>query len=1759
VGNTAALTSVTTDAAGTTRFNITPSDCETNFFSVTTSTFQKYHDDVVLLANTALKAGTTIMFDQSVTGNFRLDTDVGNEVIFEGAVDIGSFRACAGTTDLNTSDFTTQGDQTYRGAVVLTDDVVATSKASGKIWFQSTVDSDASGPWSLTVNTAGITQFGDGGADYVGNNRSLKTLTTDGPTALAAERGGTTEFDIAPVSATFASVLTSADQTYNDRVQLDQDTRLSTGTGAGDVIFTKDASIDSQANEFNDLLINAGTGKVSFNENIGETRRIGALDIENAGQVIFGEEDAEAAAFGGFGPVNILNANEGINIGSVSVITNGIAFNAGPGTLTVQTSEDDIRLNGAVFLQSHLSLDTDEGAEGTPTAGAGNVTFTSAATINSQNGTNAGGTSVGAERNNLAIDAGDGAVFFNANIGTTQRLGTFTIDRAQAGVVFGQADVVTTGTTGPVTSVFTDGAIDIGSGTNTDDVIGGAGIVLNGGKVTLATGDLLSILTTDDNVRFNGPVRLMTDVLVRTRDTGFASGEFRARTTVGTIVFEKTVDTGSVSGVRRNADLAVDAADQEADDNTSSANRSFEVRFKGNVGKMGLPNTAAGLGSGDGPALTILNGDTQFGTDATAASKINVDLVGSILINHTIVNATGVIQPLTLAGVDLPGSGVLAGNRDSTVTLLEDVQEAPVIQILSDRVRVRNLTIQGGEDRPLVAGNAGDGITIGATGDPASDAIILDNTIRDNEGDGVRVVNANSLNNKITRNSIYNNGTAGDPGLGINLVGAADLANGVTLNDKVMTTLGVANTSDSDTGANNLQNTPEVLFAYLDGGALNVVFHVPSATDKSDFGTDGLVIEFFLADFFDRNSDGDLVDDGDDLRIGTDETDGREGATYLATAAYPIENALQTRRAQIPLTSLSPAAQALLASGKVTGFASSVRLVATATDAKGNTSEFSRAAAINPKPGATGPTRLSIDALSQTGFFFAPGPDDPLANTQDVAKSEVSNFQAAFDTRGDQTPPGVLPTFFDNEFGVYTISTNSGAVSGVEPGLGGGVGSYSATALSNTRAAAKQVQAVRTSGAGVENTRTSEKEKPITITLDPAADKINEVNPRVGFYLLRNSNRAGFLAGNPGNDPALDATAPIQNTPENLAKLFEDRNYAFFSVATANPDRNNSALKNNTFDPARPGSAGTPVKYHTRTKLREETGELFLYWEDSYAPSNTGFASADSDQLVRNDLDDAILTFSDPFVAPVLSSSLMITLEAGQNNVSISSTLIAGVAKLRVVIDTVEQVAFSNISASLVQSITITGNARANNIDLSGVTMAAFTNLGSVLVNGGDGNDTIKGTFQADTLNGEGGDDSITGGAKNDKLTGGAGMDVLDGEAGNDSLVGGTENDTLRGGTGNDFLEESGDMNFTLTNTSLTGANSVMLNVIESNTLSGIESVKLTGGAGNNTLDATAFTGSVTLLGGAGLDLLIGGKGSDQLLGEAGDDTLRGGNGNDTLDGGTGVDSLQGDAGNDRLTGGTGSDNDILIGGAGTDTLHEFVTASVILTGTQLTGMGTDSLNTIEQANLQDDAGSHSLDASAFAGSVSLSGGDGNDTLTGGIKKDQLSGGGGDDIVRGGKDNDSLFGGIGIDQLFGEDGNDRLSGGDDSDTLDGGLGADTLQGGNGNDSIDGGAGNDGLAGQAGDDTLFGGDGSDTLVGGDDNDVLRGQAGNDTLIGGSGIDDIDGGTGSNKAVAGQGKIGKPRFGTSARDPGEVEPINSNYRITDELFATLFTFE
>ena len=245
-----------------------------------------------------------------------------------------------------------------------------------------------------------------------------------------------------------------------------------------------------------------------------------------------------------------------------------------------------------------------------------------------------------------------------------------------------------------------------------------------------------------------------------------------------------------------------------------------------------------------------------------------------------------------------------------------------------------------------------------------------------------------------------------------------------------------------------------------------------------------------------------------------------------------------------------------------------------------------------------------------------------------------------------------------------------------------------------------------------------------------------------------------------------------------------------------------------------------------------------------------------------------------------------------------------------------------------IETLTLNGGSSDDLVNLSGLDPTLYPNLRSIVVNGGSGKDAI--TFnmlstdpfpnlESLTFNGDAGNDLIN---LTDlspilfpvitslQLSGGAGNDTIYGSDLDDTISGGAGNDSLNGLDGNDRLVESANANFKLTDTKLTG--------VGTDKLAGFEAASLTGGASNNKLDASLFTGDVTLSGGAGNDTLIGGSGDDALVGGDGKDSLVGGAGADTLIGGLGNDTLKGGDGDDLLIGGAGADS--LDGEAGADT-----------------------------------------------------------------------------------------------------------------------------------------------------------------------------------------------------------------------------------------------
>jgi Ca2+-binding RTX toxin-like protein len=295
--------------------------------------------------------------------------------------------------------------------------------------------------------------------------------------------------------------------------------------------------------------------------------------------------------------------------------------------------------------------------------------------------------------------------------------------------------------------------------------------------------------------------------------------------------------------------------------------------------------------------------------------------------------------------------------------------------------------------------------------------------------------------------------------------------------------------------------------------------------------------------------------------------------------------------------------------------------------------------------------------------------------------------------------------------------------------------------------------------------------------------------------------------------------------------------------------------------------------------------------------------------------------------------------------------------------------------------------------------------------------------------------------------------------------------------------------------------------------------LSINGGAGNDTIDATALpaaTIALSLDGGAGNDIIIGGHDADTLIG---------GDGNDTVTGGAGKDAASLGAGNDQFIWNQGDGSDIVEGQDGADTLEFNGSAgesiSISANGGRATlardlGAITMDVNSVERIKVAPLDGADNITVNDLTGTgvtqvaIDLAAAG---TTRGDGQSDQVlvNATAGNDIVT----IDRSGGAVTVSGLaetvtivHAESALDQLtvSVGAGDDLIDAShLLADRI-----GLALNGGAGNDNILGSHGNDTVIGGIGADvaTLGAGDDafiwnqgdgSDTVDGQGGFDTLV------------------------------------------------------------
>jgi len=404
----------------------------------------------------------------------------------------------------------------------------------------------------------------------------------------------------------------------------------------------------------------------------------------------------------------------------------------------------------------------------------------------------------------------------------------------------------------------------------------------------------------------------------------------------------------------------------------------------------------------------------------------------------------------------------------------------------------------------------------------------------------------------------------------------------------------------------------------------------------------------------------------------------------------------------------------------------------------------------------------------------------------------------------------------------------------------------------------------------------------------------------------------------------------------------------------------------------------------------------------------------------------------------------------------------------------------------------------------------AASKQANVVISAGAGNDTVTNSCNKTTIDGGAGDDElsnydgtdvlINGGDGSDTISGG---NTMDGGAGDDSISGSSS--TIIGGTGNDTLWLGGN-NFI--EYSAGDGNDLIYNFDATSTLS-IGGDNYSSGTSDNDVVLTIGSGMITLEGAATLDVL-------NIIGTLEDDGNNINNTRNNL-------IITGSAYRDNITN-TGESVVInALGGA--DFIANGGNSSAIDAGE-----GNDFIgNTGENVTINTGAGDDSI--SNQASSVSVHAGDGLDTLTnsngsnvtlsGGTDKDTITNYlGSDGLLDGGKDNDLLnnsgvnstvLGGAGDDSIVNSAGQVTIDAGEGDNTIQNSGASSIIDAGDGNDSMNNSGENVVISLGAGNDSIVDNTGSSVTVDmGAGDDYIFNTGSNIFISGNSGADSIENG-------------------------------------------------
>ncbi len=344
-----------------------------------------------------------------------------------------------------------------------------------------------------------------------------------------------------------------------------------------------------------------------------------------------------------------------------------------------------------------------------------------------------------------------------------------------------------------------------------------------------------------------------------------------------------------------------------------------------------LNNTAHAIEAGAGSNITVRH---NFVRANDSGIRTNGSGAG-LLFEFNEVDAPPISQTNTFEGILLIGQGDGYTVRNNLVKNMRGAgTELSFGGALTNTLLENNSYIHNGYLTP--GGNSPStenvGIVVHTAG--ASKITISKNMITGTSGPGIVVMGSRGVT--MTRNSIYGNGVAGVSGLGIDLD-----PNDRDPNDYV-TPHGVTanNGTISADSPNNDIDYPIITFAVLNSGTLGVKGYVGSNPAGSNTFA-GVKVEFFIADNSPANQDGEVI-------LGDAKTKPHsEGKTYIGSCTADANG----------LFGITTAPCFFSNAGDL-GLTNATKITATATDADGNTSEFS------PEPTVNNPNLILVKRIT---------------------------------------------------------------------------------------------------------------------------------------------------------------------------------------------------------------------------------------------------------------------------------------------------------------------------------------------------------------------------------------------------------------------------------------------------------------------------------------------------------------------------------------------------------------------------------------------------------------------------------------------------------------------------------------------------------------------------------------------------------------------------------------------------------------------------